>query len=370
MSRRHRAVRTVIISTKISPDPPAPAAAVAQPRAESSDFPFRDWARIAKPFAQPREARSLWQLLTTAVPLAAIWAAMLLTVQETYWLTLLLTLPAAAFTVRLFIIQHDCGHRSFFRSRRLNDLVGFAIGVVTLTPHAYWRQAHNIHHATCGNLDQRGIGDISLLSVTEYHALPRWRRLAYRIYRSPVILLGLGPLYVFVVKYRLPLDLIRRQPRLLAGVMATNLAIAGLFAALGTSFGFANLLSIQVPVVLLSATAGVWLFYVQHQFEKTYWRDDAVWDFHEASVMASSYYDLPQPLRWFSGDIGLHHLHHLSCRIPNYRLKPCLAEIPALQSLNRIGLKDSLGCLRFTLWDETAQRLVPFKGLKRRPVPA
>ncbi|MEK7819658.1 MAG: fatty acid desaturase, partial [Pseudomonadota bacterium] len=268
---------------------------------------------------------------------------------------------------RLFIIQHDCGHRSFFRSRRLNDLLGNLIGIVTLTPHGYWRQAHNIHHATCGDLQKRGIGDVSVLTVAEYLGLPRWKRLAYRIYRNPAVMLGIGPAYLFLVKNRLPLDLIRDHRETLIGVMGTNFAIAGALIGLGLGFGFLDVLMVQVPVVLLSSTVGVWLFYVQHQFERTYWRDRADWDFHEASVMASSFYDLPQPLRWFSGDIGLHHVHHLSCRIPNYRLKACLADIPALRNLNRLGFRDSLSCFRLALWDETARRLIPFKSLRRRP---
>jgi len=291
---------------------------------------------------------------------------MLLTVGGTYWLTLVLAVPAAAFTLRLFIIQHDCGHRSFFKSARLNDLVGALIGVVTLTPHEYWRRAHNIHHATCGNLEKRGIGDIDVLTVNEYTALPAWKRLAYRIYRMPVVIFGIGPTFVFVIKFRLPLDLIRRDPKLLVSIMGTNLGIAGALTGLSLGFGFVNAMMVVFPVVLLSSTAGVWLFYIQHQFERTYWQNQDRWSFQQASVMASSYYDLPQPLRWFSGNIGIHHIHHLCCRIPNYRLGACLAAIPALKTLNRIGFRDSLACLRLTLWDEAAQRLISFRTLRRQ----
>lgn len=328
------------------------------------------WTETARRHDRPNTQKSIRQLLTTIPPLIGLWIAMIVTVGNNYWLTLLLSIPAAAFTVRLFIIQHDCGHRSFFNSARLSDWLGNLIGVITLTPHEYWRRSHNLHHATCGNLDKRGIGDVSVLTVTEYLALSRWKRIGYRIYRHPATMLGIAPLYLFVFKYRLPLDLIRRHPKVLISVMGTNLAIAGVFTGLSLGFGITNILLVQAPIVVLSSTVGVWLFYIQHQFENTYWRRDEQWDFHEAAVRASSFYDLPQPLRWFSADIGIHHLHHLCSRIPNYRLRACLDDLPALQTLNRISLRESLSCMRLTLWDEHSQRLISFKNfLQREPAP-
>lgn len=324
----------------------------------------RRWRGIASRYGAPDLRRSTIQLLATVIPFVALWIAMSLTVGQAYWATLALSVPAAAFLVRLFMIQHDCGHRSFFRSPRLNDLLGSAIGVLTLTPHGYWRKAHNIHHASSGNLDRRGIGDISLLTVREYLGLSRWRRLLYRIYRHPAVFLLVGPIYVFVVKYRLPLDLLRRHRGMIPGVLATNLAIVLLGLGLGLWLGFAELAMVHLPIVLLSSLAGVWLFYVQHQFEHTYWRRDAEWDFHEAAIHGSSYYDLPRPLRWLTADIGIHHVHHLSSRIPNYRLAECLADHPELRAVSRIGLGDSLRCLRLALWDEEAGRLVAFRALR------
>lgn len=302
--------------------------------------------------------------------MAAIWFAMALLVDDAYWATLLLSVPAAALLVRLFMMQHDCGHRSFFHSARINEWVGHAIGVLTLTPHGYWRRAHNVHHATSGDLDRRGIGDVNMLTVREYLALPRLKRLAYRAYRNPLTILGIGPIYLFVLKFRLPLDLLRRNARqrrqVFASVMLTNLAIAALLTGLGLWLGFVDMLLLQAPIVLLSSAAGVWLFYVQHQFDHAYWRRHEDWDFHDAAVEGSSFYDLPQPLRWLTADIGIHHIHHLSSRVPNYRLRECLACLPELPGVTRLTLRDSLKCLRLALYDEETRRMVRFAALEDR----
>ena len=297
------------------------------------------------------------------VPLIAIWAVMALSLDHGYWIALLLSLPAAGLVVRLFMIQHDCGHHAFFKSRRANDLLGALIGVFTLTPHGYWRDAHAIHHATSGDLDNRGIGDIVVLTVREYQALPRWRRLAYRLYRNPVVFFGLGPAYVFVVKFRLPLDMLRRRWRLLPGVLLTNLAIVAVIALVGFVVGYAEFAMIQVPITMIAASIGVWLFFVQHQFEATSWDKAADWDFHRAAVAGSSYYDLPAVLRWFTANIGVHHVHHLCSRIPNYRLQDCLKRVPELRRINRVTLLESFKCVPLTLWDEERRRLVSFRSL-------
>lgn len=324
------------------------------------------WAKRLKEFARPSAPRGIWQLIVTAVPLVGLWAAMALTLDYGYWIALLLAIPAAGLLVRLFMIQHDCGHYSFFRARWANDLVGRAIGLFTLTPHKYWRDAHAVHHATSGNLDARGIGDVTVLTVREYEALPLWRRLSYRLYRHPIVMLGIAPIYVFVIKFRLPLDMLRRRWRLLPDVLLSNLLTALIIVGVGLWVGFGTFAMVQIPITLLAGTIGVWLFYVQHQFAETHWATEGNWDFHTAAMEGSSYFHLPGVMRWFTANIGAHHIHHLCSRIPNYRLAECLRQYPELREMNRVTLWQSLKCLPLTLWDEEQRRLISFRAAKRQ----
>lgn len=321
----------------------------------------RDLTRVLAPYRAPNPARSLIELAITAGPLALLWFLMWATLDLGYWLSLLLAVPAAGFLVRLFMIQHDCGHGAFFHHRSANDWVGRLIGVLTLTPYDFWRRTHAVHHATSGNLDRRGMGDIDTLTVHEYLALPRWARLRYRVYRHPIIMFGLGPAYLFIVQHRLPVGLMRSGWRPWLSAMATNVAIAALVAPMIWLVGVGPFLLVHLPIVLLAASVGVWLFYVQHQFENTAWAYDGAWNLQEAALHGSSHYALPRLLRWFTANIGVHHIHHLCSRIPCYRLPLVLRDHPELEGIGRLTLLQSLGCVRLVLWDEGQCRLVSFR---------
>ena len=322
------------------------------------------WARLLAPYARPVDRSAWYQLLTTAALFASNWYLMFLSLDGPYWITLLAALPAAGLQTRLFIFQHDCGHGAFFRSRIANNAVGGLIGVLTLMPYAYWRRTHAIHHGASGDLDRRGLGDVETLTVREYLDRSRWGRLKYRLSRNPLVLIVLGPTIQFVLKHRLPLDIPRGWKKEWASVMWTNAGIVAMLAMASVVVGLDRFLLIQVPITLFSGALGMWLFYVQHQFEDTYWREHPEWEFHRAAIEGSSFYDLPGLLHWFTGNIGFHHIHHLASRIPNYRLKDCFRQVPELQRVTRLTLRSSLRCARLHLWDEDAGRLVGFRRLR------
>jgi omega-6 fatty acid desaturase (delta-12 desaturase) len=310
--------------------------------------------------------RSVIELSITAIPLIVLCLLMAAALQQGhFWLYALLVLPSAGFLLRLFMIQHDCGHGAFFPSRRSNDWVGRVIGVLTLTPYDYWRRTHAAHHAGAGNLDRRGIGDIDTLTVSEYQAFSRSGRLRYRLYRHPLIMFGLGPFYLFFMQYRLPFGLMRAGWEPWLSTMATNAAIASLVATVIWTCGLIPFLLLYFPVTLLAGSIGVWLFYVQHQFEETTWSNGRNWNAQEAGLHGSSHYDLPPILRWFTANIGVHHVHHLASRIPFYRLPEVMRDIPELKHVSRLTFVQSLGCVRLVLWDQSQQRLISFAEMRR-----
>jgi omega-6 fatty acid desaturase (delta-12 desaturase) len=321
-------------------------------------------ARLTR-YRRPSIARGVLEIAVTVLPLAGLCALAWAALSNHNWWGLALVPLAAAFLMRLFMIQHDCGHGAFLPGRRLNDWLGRLLGVLTLTPYDYWRRAHAIHHATSGALDRRTIGGIDTLTVAEYRALPAWRRLGYRLYRHPLVMFGLGPAFVFLVQHRLPVGMMRDGWRPWVSTMATNLGAAALVLALAWALGLAPFLLVYLPVVTLAASMGVWLFFVQHQFEDTYWARDGAWEFHEAAFLGSSHYDLPGPLRWITANIGVHHVHHLSSRIPYYRLGQVMRDEPALRNAQRLTLIRSLGCVGLSLWDDTSRRLISFGELRR-----
>ena len=324
----------------------------------------RAWMQILAPYREPSHGRSIVEIGITLVPLVVLWLLAWATLDFGYWLSLSLAVPAAGFLMRLFMIQHDCSHSAFFRHRLANDWIGRVIGVLTFTPYGLWRRTHAIHHATSGNLDRRGFGDIDTLTVREYRALSPWGRFCYRLYRHPLVMFGVGPAYLFLLQHRLPVGLMRAGWRPWLSAMATNFAIALLAATIIWLIGIKAFLLVHLPIMLLAASAGVWFFYVQHQFERTTWDNDGDWQMHEAALHGSSHYDLPTILRWFTANIGIHHVHHLCSRIPYYRLPQVLRDHPELRGLGRLTLLQSLRCVRFTLWDETSRRLISFRDYK------
>ncbi|MFQ5512270.1 MAG: fatty acid desaturase [Candidatus Krumholzibacteriia bacterium] len=318
----------------------------------------RSWRNVVAKYEAPSLARSLGQIANTIIPYFALLYVMYLALDVSYWVTLGLAIPAAGFLTRSFIIVHDCGHGSFFKSMKANRLLGFCTALLTFLPSYYWSHEHAKHHAHAGDLDRRGGGDIWTLTVQEYVALSRRKQIWYRIYRNPFFLFGLAPLYVFFINYRYwrPGD----SPRARWSTVRTNLALVGIVVAASLIIGIKAYLMIQLPIMIVAGSAGVWLFYVQHQFENTYWARHGEWDYVRHALEGSSFYKLPRVLQWFSGNIGFHHVHHLSPRIPNYNLQKCHESHPMFQAAKHITVWSSLKSLGYRLWDEERKKLVGF----------
>lgn len=321
-----------------------------------------DWRKIVSKYQVADTWRSVWQIVNTLVPYFILWGIMFWSVGISYWLTLLISIPTAGFMVRTFIIFHDCGHGSFFKSKRVNTAVGIITGILVFTPWYRWWHEHAIHHATAGNLDKRGTGDVDTWTVEEYLAAPFFKRLWYRIMRQPLVMFTIGAMIVFAVVQRIPLQSHGKRER--ASIWWTNLALVVLISGLIALVGWKTYLLVQIPVLLLGTSGGVWMFYVQHNYEGSYWERQEKWDFYKAAMNGSSLYELPAILQWFTGNIGFHHIHHLGPRIPNYKLQECLKENPVFQ-VKSLNMWSSLKTLRLRLWDEATQQMVGWERLKK-----
>jgi omega-6 fatty acid desaturase (delta-12 desaturase) len=320
-----------------------------------------DWLKDVAKYGKADRRRALWQIANTFVPYMLLWVLMVGTVQlgYSYWLTLALAVVASGFMVRIFILFHDCTHGSFFASQRANTVLGYITGIITFTPFDEWRYSHAVHHGTAGDLDRRGVGDIWTMTVSEYQAAGKGQRLLYRLFRNPFFLFGLGPSLKFLIVQRFPKPGGKRRHRM--SVYITDLAILAIILVAALTIGLKTYLLVQLPIMVIGGAAGVWLFYVQHQYEGVYWARHEEWDPFRAALDGSSYYKLPKVLQWFTGNIGFHHIHHLRARIPNYRLQKCYEMVPAMQAIKPLSLMSSVKCLWLNLWDEERQRLVSFR---------
>ncbi len=320
------------------------------------------WKEIVARYQKSSVPRATWQIINTLVPYAGLWVAMYFLKSISWWLVVPLAIVAGGLMVRLFIIFHDCGHSSYFKSRRANDICGFLTGVLTFTPYHHWRWEHAIHHSSSGDLDRRGTGDVWTMTVQEYLDSSRWKKFSYRLSRNPVVLFVVAPVILFLVLNRLPK---RRAPlRERLSVYFTNAALLLICGMLCRIFGWEAYLLIQLIVLVVAGSTGVWLFYVQHQFEGVYWERSENWDYAEAALKGSSFYKLPRILQWFSGNIGFHHIHHLSPRIPNYHLEKCHDSEPLFQTVKPITLLESFKSFTFRLWDEQRRQLVGYGHLR------
>ncbi|MEZ4630336.1 MAG: fatty acid desaturase [Deinococcales bacterium] len=323
---------------------------------------YQGWQAVVRKYQQPSISLSAWQIINSFGGLLLCLVLMYFSLKLSYLLTLLLAFPTAGFLVRVFIIQHDAGHASLFKSRRANDLTGMACSLFTLVPYKFWQKSHAVHHAHHAELEERGIGDVWTMTVDEYMAASPFMRLVYRVFRHPIFLFGIAPTFSFVVMQRFSIgaqDTWHNGER--ASVIWTNIVLAVFYTLMGLWLGFGTVLMIYLPVIMIGSSVGTWLFYVQHQYERTYWEHTPEWDYTLAAMHGSSYYKLPPVLQWFTGNIGFHHIHHLSPRIPNYNLQKCHEDNPILQRVEQLTLKSSLKTTLLALWDEKERQLISFR---------
>ncbi len=327
------------------------------------DLNSRDWVRKLANYRDPSHFRSIMEIAITAIPFLALWTVAWWALSLSYLLTLAIALVNGAFVVRLFAIQHDCGHSAFFRNRHAGDWVGRVLGVVTLTPYDVWKRSHSIHHSGSGNLDKRGMGDVHTMTVEEYRTSTLFQRIKYRLYRHPVILFGLGPSFIFLLTNRLPFGMMNSL-KYWVSAMGTNAALLAILGAIFYFGGWMPLLLIFLPTTIAGATIGLWLFFVQHQFDEAHWDQDENWDLHDAALHGSSHYVMPKVLQWLTANIGIHHVHHLYNRIPFYRLTEVLRDHPKLAQAQRLTIRESVACAKLHLWDEHKRELLSFAQAK------
>jgi len=314
-------------------------------------------------YQTPDTWKSIWQILNTLIPYLGLWALIVYSLSISYWITAFLAVLAAGFLVRLFIIFHDCGHGSFFKSQKASTAVGVIFGIFTFTPYFNWHKKHMKHHATVGNLDKRGEGDVWTMTADEYLKSSKWKRIQYRVYRHPITMFGVGALYVFLGENRITNKSMSKKEKL--NVYITNFGLVVIFALMSWAIGFFAFLIIQVSILYIAAISGFWLFYLQHQFEDVTWVRNNDWNYREIALEGSSFVKFPKILQWFSGNIGYHHIHHINARIPNYKLEKCYKENPIFNEIEPVTFLKSLKTLKLRLWDEKKQKLIGFKDLLR-----
>jgi omega-6 fatty acid desaturase (delta-12 desaturase) len=328
---------------------------------EANDNPNMDWITIISGYNRPEKLKSWWQIINSAGPYIILWVLMVKTINISYWLTLLLTVLAAGFMVRIFIIFHDCGHGSFFKSQKMNKIIGIITGIFVFTPYHKWHRAHKIHHQTVGNLDKRGIGDVKTLTVEEYSKLTVWKKVSYRFYRNPFFLFGIAPILLFVIQHRFTEGYMTLREKIY--VHLTTLALIGIITIIVMLVGWKTYLLIQLPILYVATVHGVWLFYVQHQYRDVLWEGESEWDYKTTALYGSSWFKLPPVLNWFTGSIGYHHIHHLSPMVPNYNLKKCHYENTLFHSVKPITFFSAFESLFLRLYDVKKKRMIRFSEI-------